>query len=214
MEENVNLQNLGEPQPLEEGLPSEEPTAISDEDKTDSAFLEVKFNKELKKLSLEEATTYAQKGMKFDLLAGELETLKALSAGKGVSLPEFVKELAAADREKRLSELTEKCSGDTALAERLLIAEKGEPADDTAELLKEFPSLTRDTVPDSVKTAAKLKGTGLLFEYLLYDHRQRVAAAEEKSRDKAAREGSLGSMSFGSSENLTDAEFIKGIWEE
>ncbi len=214
MEENVNSQRQEIPQPAAEDLPTEERAAIPDSDKTDSAFLEVKFNKELKKLSLEEATTYAQKGMKFDLLATELETLKALSAAKGVSLPEFVKGLEAADREKRLGELTEKCSGDTALAERLLSAERGEPADDTAELLAEFPNLTRDTVPESVKTAANLKGTGLLFEYLLYEHRQRVAAAEEKSRDKAAREGSLGSMSFGSSESLADAEFIKGIWEE
>ncbi len=214
MEENVNSAVVGQPQPMEEGLPPEEPTAISDTGNTDSAFLEVKFNKETKKLSLEEATEFAQKGMKFDLLAPELKTLKALSAAKGVSLSEFVKGLSSAETERRLAELTEKCSGDRELAERLLKAEGLPVRDDTAELLAEFPNLTGETIPESVKTAANLKGTGLLFEYLLYDHRKRLAAAEEESRDIAARESSLGSMSGGSTQSLTDAEFIKGIWEE
>ncbi len=214
MEENVNLESKGLPEPLEEGLPPEEPTAISDTGKTDSAFLEVKFNKEIKKLSLEEATDFAQKGMKFDLLAPELETLRSLSAAKGVSLTEYIKGLETDDREKRMAELTEKCSGDRELAEKLLSAQGSPKKDDTAELLAEFPNLTDDTIPESVKTAADLKGTGLLFEYLLYEHRQRLAVAEEESRDLAAREGSLGSMTTGNPSNPTDTEFIKGIWEE
>ncbi len=214
MEEKVNLENKGQPEPLEEGLPPEEPTAISEKGNTDSAFLEVKFNKEIKKLSLEEATDFAQKGMKFDLLAPELESLRSLSAAKGVSVTEYIKGLEAANREKRMAELTEKCSGDRELAEKLLSAEGSPKKDDAAELLAEFPNLTDDTIPESVKTAANLKGTGLLFEYLLYEHRQRIAVAEEESRDLAAREGSLGSMVSGHPSNPTDAEFVRGIWEE
>ncbi len=214
MEENVNPAVTDLPQSLEEGLPPVEPTAISDAGNADSAFLEVKFNKEIKKLSLEEATDLAQKGMKFDLLAPELKALRALSAAKGVSVTEYLRGLDRDYREKRLAELTEKCSGDGALAEKLLKAESAEPDDGTAELLAEFPELSAGALPESVKTAANLKGTGLLFEYLLYEHRQRRAAAEEEGRAKAAKEASLGSMSGGSPQSLTDAEFIKGIWEE
>ena len=214
MEEKVNSEVIGQPEPNTEGLPSEAPTATSETDNADSAFLEVKFNKELKKLSLEEATAFAQKGMKFDMLAPEIEKLKGLSTAKGVSLPEYIRGLVTADRESRLAELTDKCSGDKDLAEKLLCATSGEKPDDTAELLSEFPQLAEENIPESVKAAAKLKGTGLLFEYLLYDHRQRMAAAEEKSREKAARAGSLGSMAFGGAGHTADAEFIKGIWEE
>ena len=58
-----------------------------------NAFLEVKFNKETKKLTLEEAKTLAQKGMKLDQISEELEILQNLSKEKGVGLKEFVRGL-------------------------------------------------------------------------------------------------------------------------
>ena len=212
MEENVNLQNMGEPQPLEEGLPSDEPTAISDEDKTDSAFLEVKFNKELKRLTLDEATTLAQKGMKFEMIAEDIDRLSALSKGEGLSMSDYITRLTTESRERRLKELSEKCSGDTLLAEKLLEAEGVPAPDDSKALLAEFPDLEVDAIPDEVKTAAEIKGTGLLFEYLLYEHHLRRAAAEELSRRKTAEEAALGSLSSGSSRSAVDAEFLKGVW--
>ena len=50
------------------------------------------------------------------------------------------------------------------------------------------------------------------FEYLLYEHHLRRAAAEELSRRKTAEEAALGSLSSGSSRSAVDAEFLKGVW--
>lgn len=211
MEENVNETLIGQPERMEANLPPEAGDTTPQPGQTDSAFVEVKFNKEIKKLTLDEAATLAQKGMKFDLIAKEHERLKALSKREGLSVADYLSRVEKEERSARLSELSEKCGGDTELAEKLLSLENP-PADGFAELFAEFPELNADTVPDEVKTAAELKGTGLLFEYLLYDHRLRVAAAEEMSRREEAAQTSLGSLSSGSSRNIADAEFLKGVW--
>ena len=98
------------------------------------------------------------------------------------------------------------------LAEKLLEAEGVPAPDDSKALLAEFPDLEVDAIPDEVKTAAELKGTGLLFEYLLYEHRQHRAAAEETARQRISAEQSLGSLSAGIDRNAVDAEFLNGIW--
>lgn len=72
---------------------NQETEATTPADSETSAFLEVKFNKETKKLTLEEAKTLAQKGMKLDQISEELEILQTLSKEKGVGLKEFVRGL-------------------------------------------------------------------------------------------------------------------------
>jgi hypothetical protein len=203
---------MGQPEPNQGGLPSDIAETTPQPDNTQSAFVEVKFNKEIKKLSLDEAATLAQKGMKFDLIAHDFSRLKELSQDAGLSVSEYVSKLSRDATEKRRLELTEKCGGDSELAERLLNAEKPKQNDEMERLKEEFPQITYDTLPQEVKTAAEIKGTGLLFEYLLYEHRQQVAAAEELSRREEAAKTSLGSLSFGSNRSITDAEFLKGVW--
>lgn len=211
MEEKVTLTENCQPQQTEEVLLPEEATIPAD---GENGFIEVKFNKEIKKLNLEEAATLAQKGMKFDMISAEFELLKELSKSAGMSPAEYLKGLKNSAEEKRLSELTAKCSGDSELALKILKAESSPSAPDEMDALStEFPEIKgMEDVPEEVKTAAKIKGTGLLFEYLLYEHRQSLAAREELSRRELAERASLGPLSIGSENSAVDAEFLKGIW--
>ncbi len=212
MEENVNLTPEGQPEPPEGNLPPESEETTPLKGNTESAFVEVKFNKEIKRLSLDEAATLAQKGMKFDLIASDLEKLKALSKGEGLSVSDYISRLEGKKRDKQLTELLDKCGGNSELAEKLLKLEAADRPDEFAALKAEFPDASYDELPDEVKTAAELKGTGLLFEYLLYEHRQRVAANEELLRREASKKLSLGSLSSGISRDAADTEFLKGVW--
>lgn len=210
MEENVNLSVSAQPDAENENLPLAEAT-IPPADTTDSAFLEVKFNKEIKKLSLDEAATLAQKGMKFDMIEGQFDRLKALSKKEGLSVGDYLTGLEKTVREQKIAALAEKCSGDIALAEKLYSLQEA-PKTENDELFAVFPELeSEQDIPEEVKTAAQIKGTGLLFEYLLYDRRLRVAAAEEEKAQKLAQEQSLGSLSS-SGKDVSDAEFLKGVW--
>lgn len=210
MEEKVTLTENCQPQQTEEVLLPEEATTPAD---GENGFIEVKFNKEIKKLNLEEAATLAQKGMKFDMISAEFELLKELSRSAGMSPAEYLQGIKNEAEEKRLNELTAKCSGDSELALKLLKAEESSRPDEMDALTAEFPEIKgMEDVPEEVKAAAKIKGTGLLFEYLLYEHRQSLAAREELSRRELAERASLGPLSIGSENSAVDAEFLKGIW--
>ena len=147
-----------------------------------NAFLEVKFNKETKKLTLEEATTLAQKGMKLDQISEELEILQNLSKEKGVGLKEFVRGLG--------EEKTAK----------------------TDELKAQGFDVSEDEVPEEVKEAAKISGKGLVFEYLMYEYRKNLAEKNEAARQEKTRDISLGSVSASGRQNTADAEFLRGVW--
>ncbi len=212
MEEKVNQTLGGQPEPQGENLPPEKADTIQHQGKTESTFVEVKFNKETKKLTLDEAATLAQKGMKFDMIFDDFSRLKSIAEADGLSVREYINRLDSKINEEKVSELAEKCGGDKELAQRVLNAEKGNRTDKEAEFFAEFPDLDPKSLPEEVKTAAEIKGTGLLFEYLLYDHRKRVAAAEENLRQEKAEMSSLGSLSCGTNTNAIDAEFLKGVW--
>lgn len=211
MEEMIKDTALGQPVP-EENTFSQEAEATTPTLPNNDAFVEVKFNKETRKLSLDEAATLAQKGMKLDLISRELEVLKALSKEKGIGLKEFVKQLEGESKMRKINALREKYAEDPELAELLLtVGATGE--DDEAERLRaELPEVVFEEIPQEVKAAANLSGRGLLLEYLLYEHRQRTARENEEIRQEKTRSESLGSLSGASSQNTADSEFIKGLW--
>lgn len=72
MEEKVNA---ALPQ-TEENLPTEDTATTPAANSEGTAFLEIKFNKEIIGLDRERAVTLAQKGMKYDTIAEEYERLK------------------------------------------------------------------------------------------------------------------------------------------
>ena len=211
MEEMIKEEALGQPNPTEntfsQGEEATTPTAPEN-----NAFLEVKFNKETKKLTLEEATALAQKGMKLDDISEELAILQELSKEKGIGLREFVKGLRQEREETLIEELKTKYSEDSRLLEVLSgISEKG--ADPLAELKELCPEMSEKDVPQEVKRAAENSGKGLLFEYLLYEFRKNLAEQNEAARQERCREQSLGAISSGGGKNTADAEFLRGLWE-
>ena len=56
-------------------------------------IIPIKFNKEVKELTLSQAAELAQKGMKFDLISEDYERLKKISRISGKSVPEFLNQL-------------------------------------------------------------------------------------------------------------------------
>ena len=200
--ENEELRNV------EDTTPKEEPEAT----------IPVKFNKEIKNLTVDEAAKLAQKGMKYDLIFNDYETLKNLSRKNGKSVTEFVEGLKADDYDKRLKELTEKCGGDEALAEHIVKLES-ENASDTAngfgELQNNFPEIkSLEELPEEIVEAAKLKGTLLLDEYLRYLLKQKRYSEEMKKTGKLSENASVGSQLNRRGKISPEAsEFLKGLWK-
>ena len=218
MEENVKLYALNQQPDCEEiSLQSEAPSTKEETDQPISeqeGFVEVKFNKETKKLTLSEAATLAQKGMKLESLMPVMDKLKKLSKTAGMSVDGYISHLEEENTKLRKSELLKECGGNEEIVDRILSLEEGERLrDEFLEVKAHFPQLMSiDQLPEEVKTAAKLKGTGLLFEHLLYEHHLRQAAEEELSRKEKIQAQSLGSVGANAPTNAVDSEFLKGVW--
>ncbi len=135
----------------------------------ESAFcLPVKFNKQDYQLTLEEATAYAQKGMKFDTVEPMLDKLKTLAQQHGLGVRELVDTLCGEDVPTVSDE------------ERL--------ADDFCRLREECPDvLAFDALPESVIRTALDEGIPLLYAYLRHEYRERVRV--EAATDAARKAG-------------------------
>ena len=141
----------------------------------DSAFcLPVKFNKQDYQLNLEEATAYAQKGMKFDTIEPMLEKLKTLAQSHGLGVRELV---------DTLCEGTESVSNEERLAEEF------------CRLREECPDITAfDAVPESVVKTALDEGISLLDAYLRYEHRERARVQQAAESARKAGTASAGAQ--------------------
>lgn len=214
MEEKILTEGLDQPESsLEERVekvttPTSETPVNEMED-----FLEVKFNKENKKLDRETAVTFAQKGMKYDLVAKDFERLKALSKSSGKSVSDYLLMLENQEKNEQIEVLLKEGLDNHEIVDRLLHL-KEENKTKEIELLKaEFPEIKdEEELPSEVKTAAEIKGTGLLFEYLLHEHRLRRAAEEEMQRQALSAKTSTGPLSDNNRQNTFGTEFIKGLW--
>ncbi|MBR6572319.1 MAG: hypothetical protein IKK77_01195 [Clostridia bacterium] len=217
MEENVKFEDsLQQPDCDEANLQPEAENTNEDEGliQEQEGFVEVKYNKEIKKLTLSEAATLAQKGMKLDSLMPIMDKLKRLSKTAGMSVDGYISYLEGGNNQLRKSQLLKECGGNEELTEHILALEEGVRLQEEFEEIKaEFPQISSlDELPEEVKSAAKLKGTGLLFEHLLFQHRLRKAAEEELGRKEKRAAQSLGSVSANTRNNAVDAEFLKGVW--
>ena len=216
MEENVILQEENQQPDCDEAnlQPDADKTNEGDglsEELKEETFIEVKFNKEMKKIPLNEAVILAQKGMKYDLLSPAFEKLKGLSKSAGMTVDRFVSEI---ESQSHRAQLLKECGGNEKIVDRIIDLEEGSKAlEELREIKAEFPHInSMDDLPDEVKTAAKTNGTGLLFENLLYEHRQSRAAEEEFSRKEKREAQSLGSLSVNSPTSAADNEILKGVW--
>ncbi len=206
-------------------VPFEQPEAKEEEIKEtptedvslNEVVIPVKFNKEIRNLTADEAAVLAQKGMKFDLISKDFEALREISRKNGKSVAQFIEQLKMQEYSKRKEELLEKCSGDEELAEHIISLESGEKTDlkGFEELKCYFPKIKSiEQLPEKVVLNAKLKGTFLLDEYLRYRLEEKRRSGEVISLQEENSDISLGSQLNKKAEtNPETLEFLKGLWK-
>ncbi|MBQ7725900.1 MAG: hypothetical protein IJT66_02030 [Clostridia bacterium] len=176
----------------------------------------IKFNKEIKEITLDEAGTLAQKGLKFDAIAADYESLKQLANANGQNVSEYLHTLQKQQCESRKEELTARCGGNEEIAEYVLELE-GANRDDAgfAELQEAFPAFRKpEDLPEEVRERAKLKGRLLLDEYLRYRLENKRLSERAVAAQKNADASSVGSLTDrAGGQDPETLEFLKGLWK-
>lgn len=230
-----------------EGAPDETEKSLqgaSDKaEKAAPAFtIPVKYNKEYRELTPEEAAVYAQKGMKYDALEPALLRLRQIAGQSGRSLSQLLDSIFQAGETLTRQNLMQRTGGDQALVDELMEArrlkedraradaqarqqqaaesEKAESGNRLAgeflELQAEFPEITGvDDLPDSVLEDAAVKGSSLTAAYLLFRHREAQRVARAEADGKTADSASAGSMQdfAGGSDTPALSAMVKAVWE-
>ena len=207
--ENEELKNDTKPEVEEDKVPE---ATIPQE-----TVIPVKFNKKVRNLTIEEASDLAQKGLKFDAISKDYETLRNMAAEGKKSVSMFLEEIKSGIEKDKLENLTAKCGGDTELAKRIMTLEKGNStiADSGFEEVKEyFPEIeSADMLPQQVIKNAELSGRSLLDEYLRYCLKEKRLGEEAVKNQKAAERASGGSMiNRAAVQSPETAEFLRGLW--
>jgi len=203
-----------EPQTQANENDSEKETNDSNKGKNE-ILVPVKFNKETRNLTLEEAAELAQKGLKFEMIEKDYKALKELAQEQGQSVPKFLETIRENFLNHKKTELTEKCGGNTEIAEHILALEKNNSPDNGfAELKEYFPEIkTPSDLPEKVLNSAALKGTLLLDEYLRYLLNEEKVKKESLALQKQMDKSSTGSLSNRSGAQSPETEeFLKGLW--
>ncbi len=172
----------------------------------------VKFNKETKNLTAQEAATLAQKGMKFEMIENDFEKLRNLAQKSKMSVPAYITSLERKAADSRRDELLKECGGNEALADRVLELENLKPNDDGLDELREyFPTVkSLDDLPRAVVESARLKGENLLNAYLKFRFLKKRQKNDETLFVNAANSASIGSLKSPVTES--DDTFIKALW--
>ena len=216
MDENAEIITCGQPEPKVE-TQAAATEATTPREAAQEILIPVKFNKETKNLTADEAANLAQKGMKFEMIADDYERIKRLAGMDGRSVCEFINALEEHRKNEKKKELTEKCGGNEKIAEHIIELENraiGGRDSGFDELHEQFPEITDESLlPSEVLERAKTKGTSLLDEYLRYRLRAERAEKSAVRRQKNAVMASVGSQrELTSPENPEATEFLKGLW--
>ncbi len=194
--------------------PDEEMGATTPEN---DRVIPIKFNKEIRHLTLEEASTLSQKGLKFETIEKQWSRLLALAKEDNSSAQEFLDALEKGRTEKRLEELTKECGGNSEMAQRIIDLEKGESNSlkGAEELSEYFPQLTVDELPSEVVERATQLGSNILDEYLRFKAREATALKELERQRKENLKSSVGSQKVGGIYRTPENEqFIRGLWNK
>ncbi len=176
----------------------------------------IKFNKEIKELTLQEATTLAQKGMKFEAIEKDYEALKGLAQRENKSVPAYINDLVSNHRDSCKRELTEKCGGNEEMANKILELEnKDEKSPDFKEVFEAFPHIKSiEDLPQEVVERCSLKGTLPLDEYLRYLLSQNRAADAARKKQKETNSSTTGPLAnLKGTDNSEAEEFLRGLWK-
>ena len=165
--------------------------------------LEVKFNKQLRRLSESEARDFAEKGMKYDSLIPVLDRLKELSPDSSMSIAQLVDHLFKEREERASKEQNERNEG----RQNRLTAQ-------FIELKSKFPEVNIREIPKSV-IEQSLKGEiPLYYAYLGYLHGEKVKAERSSVAQEKASAAATGGLKD-SPDRLSSPEIaamLKGIW--
>lgn len=166
--------------------------------------IEVKFNKQLRRLSESEARDFAEKGMKYDSLIPVLNRLKELSPDSSMSIAQLVDHLFK-EREERASREQNAAQNDG--RQNRLTAQ-------FIELKSKFPEINIREIPKSV-IEQSLKGEiPLYYAYLGYLHGERLKAERSSVAQEKASAAATGGLKD-SPDRLSSPEIaamLKGIW--
>lgn len=176
----------------------------------------VKYNKEIRALSLEEAGTLAQKGLKFEAIKSDFLALKELALSENKSVPEFISHLAESKRLALKEELLEKCGGNEEMAEKILNLEgKAKKELNLNEVYEAFEDIKcPEDLPAEVLEKATLKGTNALDEYLRYLLLQKKKARETLKKQRENDSSTTGSLiNLKGGNNPETEEFLRGLWK-
>ena len=165
--------------------------------------IEVKFNKQLRRLSESEARDFAEKGMKYDSLIPVLNRLKELSPDSSMSIAQLVDHLFKEREERASKEQNERNEG----RQNRLTAQ-------FIELKSKFPEVNIREIPKSV-IEQSLKGEiSLYYAYLGYLHGEKVKAERSSVAQENATKAATGGLKD-SPDRLSSPEIaamLKGIW--
>lgn len=216
------------------------PDAESTEDVQKPITIPIQYNHESRDISLEEAQSLAQKGLKFDELSPTLEKIRFLATANGKSMQEMVDALVESQDKQLYSSILAECDGNESIAQRLFEAEKAKRqnlydsnqkeaaaaqekekadlakrlADEFVELQREFPEMAEfAAVPKSVLDMA-VKGVNLTDAYLRYQHSENKKTSAAKAAQEQAAKASAGSQAEGAGEttNPTIDAMLAGVW--
>ena len=166
--------------------------------------IEVKFNKQLRRLSESEARDFAEKGMKYDSLIPVLNRLKELSPDSSMSIAQLVDHLFK-EREERASREQNAAQNDG--RQNRLTAQ-------FIELKSKFPEINIREIPKSV-IEQSLKGEiPLYYAYLGYLHSEKVRAQRSSAAQEKASAAATGGLKD-SPDRLSSPEIaamLKGVW--
>lgn len=182
----------------------------------------VQFNHESRELSLAEAQTYAQKGMKLDAMSPMLDKLRLVAAANGRTLEETVEDLYGAFERSHREEILQRVGGNEEAAEALMekkrsewsagseaaknAAQKAEEnsrqaltdrlAGEFAEIKADFPEITQfSEIPKQVVNDAITNGRNLYDAYLRYQRKEGKKVENNQQAQQRAAAASTGSKS-------------------
>lgn len=166
--------------------------------------IEVKFNKQLRRLSVSEAREYAEKGMKYESLIPVLDRLKELSPDSSMNLAQLADHLFKEKEEKdKLVQQEENDGRHNRLAAQFI------------ELKAKFPELSSiKDIPKSVIEQSLKGDIPLYYAYLGHCHEEELKAFRAKLADTKASDAATGELAD-APDRLSSPEIaamLRGIW--
>lgn len=194
---------------------------IPDEENRDTipengTVIPVKFNKETRNLTIEEAKNLSQKGLKFDVISTDWERLKKIASLENKSVSEYLDAVLKERTDREIDELTKECGGNRELAQRLVSLEGGRDLSLRGEEdFKEFfPEKDLKDIEEEIIERAKENNSNLLDEYLRFKAKEIISKQREEKQRKENERSAVGSqIDSGLSRTPEAEEFIRGIWK-